>query len=305
VFRNLRRRLTRGHESSRDRGLNVYGVTDTGKVRGHNEDSILALGGEQSPPGVDALLVVADGMGGHAAGEVASGMAVSHIAERFGPGEFASVAVDGLEDALRTLLQDVNSSVHSAGQDSDKHGMGTTCTLVVIKDKQLHYAHVGDSRAYLFRDGELTQITSDHSWVEEMVSLGSLTREQARVHPNRNVITRAIGLDIEVQVDTGTQALRDGDLVLLCSDGLNSMIDDEEIAGILDYSSSDDALAALIKAANDAGGHDNTSVVIGAYGQRDSRMDEITTQPITQETIKRGSDRPVLKRIWHIIFKLT
>ena len=175
----------------------------------------------------------------------------------------------------------------------------------MIEDKQLHYAHVGDSRAYLFRDGELTQITSDHSWVEEMVSLGSLTRGQARLHPNRNVITRAIGLDIEVQVDTGTQALRDGDLVLLCSDGLNSMIDDEEIAGILDYSSSDDASAALIKAANDAGGHDNTSVVIWAYGQRGSRMDEITTQPITRETIKPGSDRPVLKRICQIIFKRT
>ena len=252
--------------------LIVNGATDVGRVRDHNEDSILALGAEQSPPGTDALLVVADGMGGHAAGEVASGMTISQIGERFGSGEFITEPVDGLEYALRTLLQDVNRLIQSAGQDSDKRGMGTTCTLAVIKDKRLYYAHVGDSRAYLFRDDELRQITTDHSWVEDMVRAGIISREAARTHPNRNMITRAIGLNANVVVDTGSCALHDGDLIILCSDGLNSMLADKDIQSVVETSSHETVCVDLIEAANQAGGHDNISVTVAYFGSRGANL---------------------------------
>ena len=252
--------------------LIVNGATDIGRVRDHNEDSILALGSQQSPPGIDALLVVADGMGGHAAGEVASGMTISYISERFGSGKFSADSVDGLEYALRALIQDVNRLVQSAGQDDDKRGMGTTCTLAVIKDKRLYYAHVGDSRAYLFRDAELSQITNDHSWVEEMVRAGAISREAARTHPNRNMVTRAIGLDTDVVVDTGSCALHDGDLIILCSDGLNSMLADENIQSVVETSSHGTVCAALIEAANQAGGHDNISVTAAYFGSGDANL---------------------------------
>ena len=242
--------------------LIVLGQTDTGRVRAHNEDQYLALGGEQSLPSADALLVVADGMGGHTAGEVASLMAVQHIEEQFRSGVYSSVDDKDLEEALRELLGDVNRAVLTAGQDPDKRGMGTTCTLVIIKGRQLYYSHEGDSRAYLLRGGELSQITTDHSWVEEAVAPGTMTREAARIHPNRNVITRAIGLDADLKVDTDELSLQRGDLILLCSDGLNSMIPDEDILKPLQESSTDTVCANLIKAANDAGGHDNTTVVI-------------------------------------------
>ena len=280
-----------------DMELHVHGETETGRVRDHNEDSILKLGGEQSPPGVDALLVVADGMGGHAAGEVASKLTVEHIEQHFTSGAFASTTADEFEEALRTLLQNVNQVVHTAGQDTDKRGMGTTCTLVVIKDDHLYYAHVGDSRAYLLKGGELDQVTDDHSWVEEMVRAGSLSKEEARTHPNRNVITRAIGLDAGVVVDTGVCALRDGDLVMLCSDGLNSMISDEEIHTVLEKSSFKNVCTNLITAANEAGGHDNTSIAVAYLG------DKWRSDASTRETLDIKPRRHFLKRIWKFILR--
>ena len=262
MFRNLMRCLSGNAVGSRDMSLIVKGETHTGRVRAHNEDQYLALGGEQSPPGAGALLVVADGMGGQAAGEVASEMTGQHIEERFRSSGYSSVDDKDLEEALRELLGDVNRAVLTAGQEPDKHGMGTTCTLVIIKGQQLYFSHVGDSRAYLLRDGQLNQITTDHSWVEEAVATGTMTREEARIHPKRNIITRAIGLEADLKVDTDQLSLQRGDLVLLCSDGLNSMISDEDILKTLQESSTDTVCANLIKAANDAGGHDNTTVVI-------------------------------------------
>jgi len=150
--------------------------------------------------------------------------------------------------------------------------MGTTCTLAVIKDKRLYYAHVGDSRAYLFRDDELRQITTDHSWVEEMVRAGIISREAARTHPNRNMVTRAIGLDADVVVDTGSCALHDGDLIILCSDGLNSMLADEDIQSVVETSSHETVCVDLIEAANQAGGHDNISVTVAYFGSGDANL---------------------------------
>ena len=275
--------------------LYVHGETETGRVRDQNEDSILVLGGEQSPPGINALLVIADGMGGHAAGEIASKLTVDHIEKQFTSGSFASITPDEFEEALRSLLQNVNQVVHRAGQDTDKLGMGTTCTLVTIKDNYLYYVHVGDSRAYLLRDRKLEQITDDHSWVEEMAKAGSLSKEEARTHPNRNVITRAIGLDASVVMDTGACPLQNGDLIMLCSDGLNSMISDEEIHNVFEGSSHKTVCNDLIAAANEAGGHDNTSVIVACTG------DQNRSGASTRQTLDIKPGRSSLRRIWKFV----
>ena len=155
--------------------VTVRAATDTGKVRAHNEDYFAALEGKESPPGVDALLVVADGMGGHAAGEVASQMTVEGILGILASNSEESFKLEGnaFGAFLGKVLEEVNQDVWQAGQESDKRGMGTTCTLAAIRVDQLFLAHIGDSRAYLLRDGELHQVSKDHSWVEDAVDQGS------------------------------------------------------------------------------------------------------------------------------------
>ena len=243
--------------------LSVAGQTHVGRVRAANEDSYQVLWGEKSPQGIDALLVVADGMGGHAAGEVASEMAVDEVVGLM-TGSDGTTGTRGQDylDVLGRILQEVNTAVYQAGQDSDKRGMGTTCTVAVVRGDQLYVSHVGDSRAYLFRAGDLHQITKDHSWVEEQVAQGTLNREEARNHPNRNIITRAIGLEPQVKVDGYLVSLVSNDILLLCSDGLTTMIEDSQIESIIANSSPEEAGGALIHAANNEGGHDNITVAI-------------------------------------------
>ena len=141
--------------------------------------------------------------------------------------------------------------------------MGTTATAAVVTGTRVHIAHLGDSRAYLLRDGELSQLTRDHSWVVEIVEAGNLTLEQARVHPNRNVITQAMGINAEPAVQTKTLDLRDGDLLLLCSDGLHGLVGDDEIKELLQSGKPEQAIEDLIQRAKDRGGNDNITVVIG------------------------------------------
>ena len=275
---------------SRDMKVTIKAATDNGKVRDHNEDSFLTLGGKSSPRGFDALLVVADGMGGHAAGEVASQMTVDGIKRMLASEDLESPDLEGnaFGAFLGKVLESVNQEVWEAGQTPEKQGMGTTCTLAAMRGDQLFLAHIGDSRAYLLRDGELHQVSTDHSWVEEAVAMGTLTREEARVHPNRNVITRAIGLDQQVKVDTSSMPLANGDLILLCSDGLNSMIPDDEIRSILIDNGPKQVCQALIDSANNAGGHDNTTVaiaVIGAPRERPESTRNIGADHDTQEVL--------------------
>ena len=279
--------------------ITVMAATDTGRVRDHNEDDYVALGGKESPPGVDALLVVADGMGGHAAGEVASKMTVEGIVQSLNDQgkEASKLEGNAFGVFLGKVLEDVNQEVWQAAQESDKRGMGTTCTLAAIRGDQLFLAHIGDSRAYLLRDGELHQISKDHSWVEDAVDQGIITREQARVHPNRNVITRAIGLDQQPQIDTSVMPLADGDLLLLCSDGLNSMIPDEDIHRILKESPTDAVCGDLIGAANEAGGHDNTTVVTALLGG------VLSTGPSTQDTLDIQPRLSLGRRVWRFVFR--
>jgi PPM family protein phosphatase len=241
--------------------------TDTGRARADNEDSAYAR-----PP----LYVVADGMGGAQAGEVASALAV----EEFRGG---LVAQGTAEQRLSERVQAANRRIYETAHRKLEHeGMGTTLTAVYLDESNLAVAHVGDSRAYIFRDGELQRLTHDHSLVEELIRRGKLTPEQAAAHPQRSIITRALGIEPEVEVDTWTYPMQAGDVVLLCSDGLTSMISEPQIASVLaaepDLERAGDR---LIAEANEAGGRDNITVVLFRLENVDAESSEL---PLTEET---------------------
>lgn len=223
--------------------------TDTGRQRRANEDAYFA----RSP-----LFAVADGMGGAQAGEVASGIAVS-VLEGGLPAGAGSV-----EQRLAGAVHDANAQIHRRSQnEADLSGMGTTFSLAYLGEEELTVAHVGDSRVYRWRDGVLELLTEDHSLVGEFVRQGKITQEEADEHPQRSIITRALGPEAQVQVDTHTWRAEAGDLYLLCSDGLTSMIHEAQVADILRASTSiRQAGTSLIKAANDAGGRDNITVIL-------------------------------------------
>jgi serine/threonine protein phosphatase PrpC len=230
------------------RAVDTVARTHTGRERPDNEDSMLA----RAP-----VFVVADGMGGAQAGEVASRIAIETFEQGLPDGGSA-------EERLSQRVQEANQRIHELSVIEHAHaGMGTTLTAAYLDDTHLSVAHVGDSRAYLFRDGELERLTQDHSLVEELVRRGKLTAEQAAEHPQRSIITRALGPEATVEVDTWTYPVRAGDVLLLCSDGLTSMISEERVAEILG-STDDLGIAAdeLIDHANEAGGRDNITVVL-------------------------------------------
>ena len=243
------------------------GRTDVGRQRSANEDSLVLR-----PP----FFAVADGMGGARAGEVASAIA----ADAF---EGASAADAAAEAQLARILREANRRIYDlAVTDESRRGMGTTLTAAKVHDEEVSLGHVGDSRAYRMRDGELEQITRDHSLVAELERSGQITPEAAEHHPQRSIITRALGPEPDVEVDTYTLSGRDGDLFLLCSDGLTSMIPDDEVATILRTSESLDAAAnALIKAANQSGGKDNITVVL-------FRLGEVEEGAATEDTTVTG-----------------
>ncbi len=222
--------------------------TDTGRQRRGNEDSSFV----RAP-----LFVVADGMGGAQAGEVASRIAVEHFEQGL-PAEGTA------EERLAAVVQRANREIHERSYaDASRAGMGTTLTAAYLEDDHVAIAHVGDSRAYLMRGGELTRLTEDHSLVEELRKKGRLTEEEALEHPQRSIITRALGPEPEVEVDTWSYPVRPGDVVLLCSDGLTSMIPEDAIARAIAESPYLEAAAArLIAEANAAGGRDNITVVL-------------------------------------------
>jgi protein phosphatase len=235
--------------------------TDVGCVREINEDSgrLLRPSGPAQLASKGTLLVVADGMGGHSAGEVASQMAADVVSRLY------YESADGPGEALRRAVEEANRRIHSAAAaDESKHGMGTTCTALSLCGGLAYAAHVGDSRLYMLRAGQLYQLSEDHSAVNEMVKLGLITKEQARTHEDKNVILRALGTSPEVEVSVIEPfGVRVGDQYLLCSDGLYDLVVDEEIASML--ASAGDVHAAgerLIATAKERGGHDNITVGI-------------------------------------------
>jgi len=227
------------------------GVTDAGRKRRRNEDAYVL-----EPP----LFAVADGMGGAQAGEVASRLAVDAFRE------FHEADALEPEERVSAIIQEANRRIYErARKDTQASGMGTTVTAALVGEESVSIGHVGDSRAYRLRGGRLEQLTDDHSLVADLVRGGRLTPEEADVHPQRSVITRALGTDAEVDVDAFTFEAEPGDVVLLCSDGLTTMLTDEEIVAIVGEAKSlERAAKQLVKAANRRGGEDNVTVVLFA-----------------------------------------
>jgi protein phosphatase len=256
------------------------GGSDPGRKRRRNEDSYVL-----EPP----LFAVADGMGGAQAGEIASKLAAGAVKERGA--------------AVEELIQEANRRVHRRSQeDPGTSGMGTTLTVASVEDGTVSIGHVGDSRAYLVRDGTLEQLTEDHSLVGELVRSGKLSREEAEVHPQRSMMTRAVGTDPDVDVDTFAVEPRAGDLFLLCSDGLTTMVEDDEILRLVENQRGDlDVLVnALIKAANRGGGEDNITVVAFEIAGDDAALQETAVatapqdDPDDEDTLTEADEVPTV-----------
>jgi protein phosphatase len=257
-------------------------VSDTGRRRRRNEDAFVV-----QPP----LFAVADGMGGAQAGEIASRLAAEALRES--PGDEAG------EERVAALIREANRRVYVRSQeDSAATGMGTTMTVAVLEDGLVRIGHVGDSRAYLIRNGLLEQLTEDHSLVAELMRDGKLSPEEAETHPQRSVITRVLGTEPDVDVDTFSVAARPGDLFLLCSDGLTTMVGDEMILRIVQRERRDltKAARALVSAANGAGGEDNITVVFFAIAEG-ADLDQTMRMPTPAGAATSPEDEDTLSGI--------
>jgi PPM family protein phosphatase len=256
-------------------------LSHPGRRRRQNEDAYVV-----EPP----LFAVADGMGGAKAGEVASGLAAAAVQESGNDGQSGEARVEA-------LIAEANRRVFMrASEDREASGMGTTMTVALLEDDRVAFGHVGDSRAYLIRDGQLEQLTDDHSLVAELVRSGKLTPEEAETHPQRSVITRALGTEADVDVDTFSVAVEPGDLFLLCSDGLTSMIDDQTILGAVEQNrgSLEEAAKALVNAANRGGGEDNITVIFfevaGGEEPAEETVDTVRTTSLPDEDTMDEND---------------
>jgi serine/threonine protein phosphatase PrpC len=247
------------HEK-REANLEIGHLSHRGRVRNLNEDYVAYRVPEDAALLAQrgALFVVADGMGGHAAGEVASKTAVETAIRTY-----YEDAVPDVEESLRAAVQAANAAVYErAQQQRTESRMGTTFVGAVVRGNTLHIANVGDSRAYLIRDGEVEQITEDHSWVQEQVRAGVLSEEERRKHPRRSVITRALGIQPHVEVDIFRRTMEPGDVLVLCSDGLWEQVEDGEIGQTVRSHPPEEAAQRLIELANGRGGPDNISLIV-------------------------------------------
>ncbi len=248
------------------------GRTDVGVIRSGNEDSFLMVPDR-------GIFVVADGMGGHAAGEVASEMAVRYVARDLD--SLRGLSDDQIADRMRGAIRSANGAIFQRTlTEHDKRGMGTTVTVLTLYDNRFLIGQVGDSRAYLLRDAKLTQITKDHSYVQEQVDAGYLTPEQARTHPYSNVITRCVGANSDVTPDLYGGVVKPGDLYLLASDGLTGMLEDYQLAELLAPDRMpQDEVDTLIAEANRHGGLDNiTAIIVRIDSVEAPAEDSLTTQ---------------------------
>ena len=241
--------------------MKFFAVTDIGRVRAINEDSFYL------PEGNERFCAVADGMGGHNAGEVASALAVKVFAEHMRSSE--SVTAHEMQSAVRAANAEV---FMEAGRNASMSGMGTTFTALAFENGTAYIAHVGDSRAYLIRRGTIMRVTTDHTLVEEMVLKGKLTVREARVHPKRNIITRALGTGTHVEIDLIQLEARPGDVFFLCSDGLSNHVDERQIlktAG--SHEAWPDKLRELVGIALEDGGSDNITAMFAVCGEASDR----------------------------------
>jgi serine/threonine protein phosphatase PrpC len=258
-------------------------ITDPGRKRRRNEDAYVC-----EPP----LFAIADGMGGAQAGEVASRLAAAALKE--------GGAGTGGEQRIVDLIQEANRRVYDrSNSDPNASGMGTTMTVALVEDGRVAFGHVGDSRAYLIRDGQMEQITEDHSLVNELLKSGKLSPEEAETHPQRSVITRAVGTDPDVDVDTFTIPAETGDVFLLCSDGLTDMVDEQSILELVERNRADmdAALRALVKAANRGGGEDNITVVAFEISDVPVHDGQTQEQALPPELAQKLADEETLDEV--------
>ena len=263
--------------------LAIGAATDTGNLRGQNEDSHIAQQG---------LFAVADGMGGHNAGEVASAMAIEYL---------RGVALGGVAsaEAFAQVVRDLNNAIFSAATaTTDQRGMGTTLTAAALLEatsetdqpSQIVIANVGDSRTYLLRSGELRQLSVDHSYVQELVTEGLLTIDEARTHPRRNIVTRALGIDAQVSVDTWTIPMFDGDRFMLCSDGLVDEVPLNEITEMMrEHTTPQQVAERLVTAAKWHGGRDNITVIVLDVSINAATTEVVAAPDITPDTASEST----------------
>lgn len=238
--------------------MKTYSVTDIGRKREMNQDFVFC---REQPVGIlPNLFIVADGMGGHNAGDFASRFAVEEFVRQV-QGSSQKTLIQTMEDAVRRTNRLL---IEQAKERPELKGMGTTFVAATVKESDMYVANIGDSRLYLIGREEITQITQDHSLVEEMIRRGEIRREEGRFHPNKNVITRAMGASVDVVPDFFEVRLAPEDIVLLCSDGLSNMMDDREILSVIRESRGDMEKAGneLLRLANEYGGRDNISIVL-------------------------------------------
>ena len=250
--------------------LDVAQLTDVGRRREHNEDNMAFVIPKdlQVMASKGALFIVADGMGGHAAGEVASEIAVDTVSNMYYQEDSNDVTV-----SLLRAIRRANASIHQrAAENLLRSGMGTTCVAAVLRGNMAYIANVGDSRAYLLRGNQVKQISHDHSWVAEQVRAGLLTEEQARTHAQRNVITRCLGTQAEVDIDVFHEELYEGDSLVLCTDGLSGLVSDEELQRIVDQFVPQESVYHLVERANENGGPDNITAIV-------MRVQEVGEEP--------------------------
>lgn len=254
--------------------MKVVVRTDLGNIRTNNEDAglFLRIADADITHEKGCILMVADGMGGHQAGEVASKMATEIISTEY----FKSVN-GSIEKTLAKVFTLANKNILAAATaDASKKGMGTTCTALIVAGNQVYYAHVGDSRAYFIKNKNIGRITTDHTYVQELIKAGTITIAEAEKHPQRNILTNAMGTKPQIRVDTGqcNFLFEENDKLMICSDGLYDYLEDAEIAGIVNDKPVEEAAEQLIAEAKKRGGHDNITVVLA------EKTSVVTAKPV-------------------------
>jgi len=240
----------------------IIGVkSDKGIIRDINEDSYSIINDAEGKP---VSFIIADGMGGHNSGEIASKMAVDYVSQCIKRDYEKIDTKEKIIDYIIKIMQESNRLVYKNSMENEENfGMGTTLIIAVVFKNLLIIGHVGDSRVYLLRDNKMNRITTDHSFVEELIKNGTVSREEASNHPKKNIITRAIGCAEEIQIDIYECEIMDNDIFIICTDGLTNMLSDDEIKNIIQSNSDlEEACNQLVKTANDNGGEDNITVIL-------------------------------------------
>lgn len=242
--------------------MRIVAKTDIGRKRKSNQDSYAA--GEL--PGGVAWAVVCDGMGGAAGGNVASSNAVKIISERITSSYRQAMSPISIKNMLVSAITAANVSIYDMSKaNAELEGMGTTVVCTLVTGEVAYIAHAGDSRAYAVSDNKVIQLTKDHSIVQELVEMGSITKDEAKIHPRKNIITRALGVEPEIRIDYCEYDIANNDILLLCTDGLTNFVDDEEFLKIIEDNTYYEIADKLVSAANNNGGADNITVVAIAY----------------------------------------